>query len=52
MMILNYSDGRNSMIDIAARCGCTVGELEPVVEKLEQVGLLAIDHTPVSISGE
>jgi aminopeptidase-like protein len=52
MMILNYSDGRNSMIDIANRCGCTVGELEPVVEKLEQVGLLAIDHAPVSISGE
>jgi len=51
MMILNYSDGENSMIDIARRCGCAVGELEPVVEKLEQVGLLAIEHTPPSIPG-
>lgn len=42
MMILNYSDGTSSMIDIAARCGCGVGDLEPVIEKLEQVGLLAI----------
>ncbi|HUS06518.1 MAG TPA: DUF4910 domain-containing protein [Bryobacteraceae bacterium] len=42
MMILNYSDGENSMIDIAGRCECQVGELEPVLEKLEQVGLLAI----------
>jgi len=43
MMILNYSDGASSMIDIAARCGCGVGELKPIVEKLEQVGLLAIE---------
>ena len=42
MMILNYSDGEHSMIDIAARCGCGVETLEPVLEKLEQVGLLAI----------
>ena len=52
MMILNYSDGQNSMIDIASRCGCTVGEMEPVIEKLESVGLLAIEHAPASISGE
>ena len=51
MMILNYSDGQNSMIDIAGRCGCAVAELAPVIEKLEQVGLLAIEHTPASISG-
>jgi aminopeptidase-like protein len=44
MMILNYSDGRNSMIDIATRCGCSVGDLEPVIEKLEQVGLLAMEQ--------
>ena len=50
MKILNYSDGQNSMIDIAGRCGCAVGELEPVIEKLEQVGLLAIEHAPESIS--
>jgi aminopeptidase-like protein len=44
MMILNYSDGESSMIDIAARCGCAVGDLEPVLEKLEQVGLVAIEQ--------
>jgi aminopeptidase-like protein len=48
MMILNYSDGSNSMIDIAARCGCAVEDLEQVIEKLEQVGLLAIE--PISVS--
>ncbi len=40
MTILNFSDGEHSMLDIAARCGCGVEDLEPVLEKLEQVGLL------------
>ena len=51
MMILNYSDGQHSMIDIAGRCGCAISELEPVIERLEQVGLLAIEPAPVSIAG-
>ena len=46
MMILNYSDGGRSMIEIAARCGCAVADLEPVLEKLEHVGLLALE--PIS----
>jgi Uncharacterized protein conserved in bacteria with an aminopeptidase-like domain len=51
MMILNYSDGEHSMLEIAARCGCGIGELEPVLEKLEQVGLLAIEPALKFIPG-
>jgi aminopeptidase-like protein len=51
MMILNYSDGQNSMMDIANRCGCTVAELQPVLERLEEAGLLVIEPAAESISG-
>jgi aminopeptidase-like protein len=43
LTILNYSDGENTMLEIAARIGEPVEKLRPVVERLEAVGLLAID---------
>jgi aminopeptidase-like protein len=51
MMILNYSDGEHSMIDIAARCDCSTSDLEPVITRLEQAGLLAIEPGTVSVAG-
>ena len=37
---LNYADGRHDLIDIADKAGCTVGDLLPIVAKLEEGGLL------------
>jgi aminopeptidase-like protein len=44
LMILNYSDGEHSMLEIAERCGCDVFELQPIVEQLEKANLLAHDY--------
>lgn len=40
LMVLNYSDGSNSIVDIADRIGCDVAELIPVVETLVDHELL------------
>ena len=40
LFILNYSDGAHSIIDIAQRCGCTVSDLIPVIDALEDAGLI------------
>lgn len=37
---LNWSDGEHTMLDIAAKAGVTVGELQPVIARLEAAGLL------------
>jgi len=42
MMVLSYSDGQHRLADIASQCGCSVTDLEPVVEVLERENLLAI----------
>lgn len=41
MTLLNYADGERATLDAARRCGCRLAELAPVIEKLEQAGLLA-----------
>jgi aminopeptidase-like protein len=41
LMVLCYSDGMETMADIARRCGCTVRELAPAIDALEEAGLLA-----------
>jgi aminopeptidase-like protein len=41
LMVLNYSDGEHDMMEIAARCGCSLRALAAVVQKLEEAGLLA-----------
>jgi len=41
LMVLNYADGDEDMMEIATRCGCKLEELSDVVDKLEQAGLLA-----------
>ena len=43
LMILNYSDGTASMLDIAQRCGCAVTRLVPVIDRLESEGLLTYE---------
>jgi aminopeptidase-like protein len=40
--VLNYSDGRHTMLDIAARMGTDVEAFAPVVAKLEAAGLLKL----------
>jgi aminopeptidase-like protein len=42
LVVLNYSDGRLPMLDIAARHGFDLGALEPVIAVLEREGLLRI----------
>ena len=42
LMVLNYSDGKESMLQIADRCGCRLIDLEPIVDRLEKEGLLAL----------
>ena len=42
LMILNYSDGRRDMLEIARRCGCSLFDLEPAIRTLEERGLLAL----------
>jgi aminopeptidase-like protein len=44
LVVLNYSDGKHDMIQIAGKCGCSLQELEPIIERLEEVGLLVHDH--------
>ena len=41
LTVLNYSDGRHSMIDIANRLEQPIHRLGPVIERLEEAGLLA-----------
>ena len=40
LIALNYSDGQNSLYNIAAECGCKVEELDPVVQRLVEASLL------------
>jgi len=40
LTVLNYSDGNRPMVDIAEQYGCSVDELIPVIETLEEYGLL------------
>jgi aminopeptidase-like protein len=40
LMILNYSDGHNDMLDIAQKCSCSVSRLKPVADVLEDKGLI------------
>lgn len=42
LTILNYSDGRHPMIDIAERLGCPLAALDGVVGRLEKAGLLQL----------
>lgn len=46
LVTLNYSDGRHTMLDIAARMGADIDEFRPVIEKLEAAGLLKLDPFP------
>ncbi len=43
LMILNYSDGRHSMLEIAEKCGLPLESLRPVIERLESEKLLGIE---------
>lgn len=40
LMLLNYADGQHSLQEIARKCGCSVMELEPIVNLLLDKGLL------------
>jgi aminopeptidase-like protein len=40
LMVLNYSDGRHTIEDLARRCDCTVDDLMPVIAKLKKESLL------------
>jgi aminopeptidase-like protein len=40
LMILNYSDGQNDMLDIARKCSCSVSHLKHVADALEDKGLI------------
>ena len=40
LIILNMADGENSMIDISKMCGCSVEDLIPTLEVLEDKGIL------------
>lgn len=40
LMTLSYSDGTHDLMDIADKCGCSLADLYPVVQKLEAGGLL------------
>jgi aminopeptidase-like protein len=40
LTVLNYSDGERTMVDIATEYGCPVDGLIPVVDTLEDHGLL------------
>ena len=41
LTVLSYCDGEHDMMQIAARCGCSLRGLYDVVQKLEAAGLLA-----------
>jgi aminopeptidase-like protein len=49
LWVLNLSDGRSSLLDIAARSGLTYAVILRAAERLEQAGLLAIAG---SVSGD
>jgi len=40
MTILNYADGKSSMIEIARRLDCSVEDLRPLIDRLEEENLL------------
>ncbi len=42
LIVLNYSDGEHTMLEIADLAECSVEECRPVVERLEEVGLLKL----------
>jgi aminopeptidase-like protein len=42
MNLLTWSDGTNSIIDIADKCGCPVWGLYPLVEEMVDNGILKV----------
>lgn len=44
LIILNMADGENSLIDIAKVCNCSVEDLMPTIEVLEQNGILSYNE--------
>lgn len=48
LTILNLADGETDFFDIAEACGCSVDELLPVLEMLEDEKLIAFGREPVS----
>lgn len=40
LTVLNWSDGEHPMLDIAAKAGVPLAALQPVIERLEEKGLL------------
>ena len=40
LSVLSYSDGTNDLVDISRNCGCGVKELLPVVNRLQEEGIL------------
>ena len=40
LIILNMADGKNSLIDIAKQCNCSIDDLIPTIEFLESKGLI------------
>jgi aminopeptidase-like protein len=43
LTVLNYSDGRHSILDIAAKADLSVEDFRTVVERLEETGLLKLE---------
>jgi aminopeptidase-like protein len=42
LTVLNYADGACPMTLIAEKCGCSVFDLKPIIDRLEWEGLLAL----------
>lgn len=40
LMILNYSDGEHSLVEIAEKCGCSIHELELTIQLLKEKQLI------------
>ncbi|TAH62854.1 MAG: DUF4910 domain-containing protein [Gottschalkiaceae bacterium] len=40
LMILNYSDGEHTLLDIAKKCNCSIIDLIDIIEKLKQKGVI------------
>ncbi len=47
LMILNMADGHTSMSEIAKRCGASIEEIAPTIEKLEKQNLIKFNVDPV-----
>lgn len=40
LMILNYSDGEHTLLDIAKKCNCSILDLVDIIDKLKEKGVL------------